>query len=380
VQVSAIYHRRDNRMGTVMSFDPNDFGMPIPMDPVEVKQYMGQRETEMFKAELSVPIYTFGLNEALYRQAQHNLAATSYQALSTKQTVIRNAKRAYSDLVRMIKLHAAASKRLEAVKKHREQIEAFFKQGLVVKADVLALDVAVAQAESGLLSAEQGVRIATMALASAIGVSLDSNLQITGVLPIFEVRENVDFLIQQALKMSPQLRQMNHSLSALKEALNAVKAQRYPMLFASGAYNWSSDETQIHKDYWSTDIILSWNAFSGLSITADERNLKHKIEALKEQQLYAAEMLKLGVRSAFLAYENAKKSYEVAQRQFETASERMRIVEAQFSAGTVTSTQLIDAQTELFVSESNLAIAQTEIFNALTELELVVSIPLSKRK
>jgi outer membrane protein TolC len=378
IDVSAIYHRRDNRMGTVMVFDPGDFG--LPGSPIELKQYMGERETQMFKAELKVPIYTFGLNEALYRQAQHNLLSTSYSALYVKQTVIRNVKRAYSQLVRAKKLREIALRRLDMAKKHKTQVESLFKQGLVVKADVLALDVAVAQAETALLWEEQNLKIATMGLASAMGVSLDSNLDVTGVLPIEKVDEDVVTLVNRALRMNPQLRQMHHTILSLQEALNAVKSQRYPMLFASGSYNWSSDDTQIHKDYWSTDIMLSWNAFSGLSITADERSLKHQIEGLKQRQVSAVEGLKLAVRSALLAYNSAKKSYEVFKRQFETASERFHVVETQFLAGAATATDLVDAETELFVSEANITVAQTDIYNALVELELAVSVPLSKEK
>jgi len=376
VEVSGIYHRRDNRMGMKTTFNPADFGLPGP--PVEMKMYMGERETTMFKAEMRLPIYTFGMNSALFRQAHHNLAATRYGSLSVKQSVVRDAKLAYAAVIRAERLLSSARKRLEALKSHRKRLASLLERGMVVRADLLQMDVAVAEAESGVLAASRGVKLARMRLASCMGVSVDTEVELVEELPISELKTDVTQLVQESLKQNPELRGMHHTLCALREALKAVKAQRYPMLFASGSYNWSSDETQIHQDYWSSDLILSWNAFSGLAITADERKLKEQMKALESRCRYAAEGVKLAVRSAYASYLNAKKSNEVAVKRVESALERLRIVRAQFEAGVVDVTDLVDAETEAFISESNLVISKTEIYNALVELEYAISAPIGE--
>jgi outer membrane protein len=202
-----------------------------------------------------------------------------------------------------------------------------------------------------------------------LGESLDESVN---------VPTNMADLTSRALHDRPELASLERQSRALDANLSATRAGMYPSLV--GQFNLDVanpnqrfiPQTQEFNTTWDATIQVSWSPTSALvtnsttnRIIAQRENLAANIAALREG-------LELEVRSAWTNAQSTAASIEAARRQVVASEEAYRVRRERFLAGSAISTDLTDAERDLFSARLAVINANIDLRESVARLRRAV--------
>lgn len=357
IQLQSVYHHVD-------AVAKMDLGFP-GFEPIA----MSPRDITTVTAKMIVPIYTFGKNEAAYRQALRSAEAAKFDAVRARQNVVAAASQGYFRVLEAFEFRKVAEKSLEQIKAHLRVAQNFFEQGLVTRNDVLAAKVRLLGMEQQLLRAQSNVQIASANLNRILGLPISHMVELSGEFAPVELDLTEEDYTRTALAFRPELGSLGRQRKAAEAALSGAKAARYPSINFAGGWNWTSNKLQKNKDNWTTDLMAEWNIFTGLAATAGIRSCKHAIEQLDEARRELIDGIALEVKTAYLNLLQSRKAIEVAKETVKQAQENLHIFQERYAHGLVSSTDVLDAEAQLARARADLARALYQNNAALVNIE-----------
>ena len=128
----------------------------------------GFQDTYRAAVTLSYLLYSGGAVQNSVRAKKLTLDAYTAESLRTRQTVANGVQNAYYDLHRAIAKLRVVEEALELAKEHLRQVDAFYRNGVVAKNEVLRVQVSVSDAELNRIRANNAVNVAWSALERAV--------------------------------------------------------------------------------------------------------------------------------------------------------------------------------------------------------------------
>lgn len=340
----------------------NWIGNNTPIDPTVIPDFRYIIQNEGFvnlTLKGTMPLFTGGRILAGIRAA--DLAVTGVEAeerqargLATTELVKRyfgsrmaaealGVRRATAESLRT---HAYNAERLEAA-------------GQISRAERLRADVALAEAEMELTSAERQERLTANALATL----LSHSGAITPVSTFFRVDAlpELDELKRQALRTSPLLDQVTSGRARAREGVRAARGEFAPTIGAFGIVELYRGDLTLLDPAWAFGLNLEWHLLQGgqrFHKLAAARALEDEV-ILKQQR--AEQDIQLLVEQRYHSYEDAAARLTQFERTRELAEESLRAQRLAFQAGLGTSLDVVDA--ELTLSRVNLGILKS-LFDA----------------
>jgi outer membrane protein TolC len=366
VQLQSNYHHVD-------AVSKMDLG--IPGQPAVS---FGTRDSTNVAAMMIVPVYTFGKNAAAQEQALRSAEAAEFDAARARQMVVAEASGAYFRVLEAKEFAALAGTSVEQIKAHLTVAEQFFEQGLVTQNDVLAAKVRLLQMEHELLRAKSNVQIATANLNRVIGLPISNGTQLSDEFSPVNFDLTEEQCLQAAIEYRPELGSMDRQRKAAVAALTGAKAMRLPTINFSGGWNWTSSKNIKNKDNWSIDLIAEWTLFGGMGITAGIRQARHAIEQLDEGLRQLIDGIALEVKTSYLNLVQSGKGIEVAKEAVKQAQENLRVFRERYAQGLVTSTDVLDAESQLARARADLARSLYENNSALVNMENAMALPIEE--
>ena len=190
---------------------------------------------------MSQRIYDFGKTGNAVKAAEWDGRSLEQDRDRVIQEVILNVKQAYFGLLQAQKLVLIEQKRVEQAESHLKQAQAFFRAGSKPRFDVTRTEVELNNANLGLITAKNNVRIKTITLNNAMGI--DPGQATTLMKQLFPPAENMPTLEQaqaDALKNRAEMLKAEADIEASKARVHAERANYLPTLSASGSYNWAT--------------------------------------------------------------------------------------------------------------------------------------------
>jgi outer membrane protein TolC len=239
---------------------------------------------------------------------------------------------------------------------------------------VLRVEVQSSEAKSELLNSDDNVSIALLRLGEELGKESE-NRSVKGKLPVLDASliKNVTFQ-EENRKDLVALRERADALSDLSGSDSKYWVPKIGLFGRYEQYNNRNDsltDTNAYRDSYSYGVQLSWNIFDGLSSFA-------KSKQTTEKQFQSEKNLRLGQikskvdtefwRRKFLYYCSV---YQARVGDVTKAEESVRLAKEGRKAGVRTSTDLLDAELELFRSRAGVVNAQLGSIEALINFELV---------
>jgi len=367
VQVSSDWHRRDNPQGTIVN-----------LGGIKETLITGEKDVFTGKAQLVVPMYTFGQNSSLYAQAARTREAAQYAAVRATDEVVLEATQAHFTLLEALSFTDVVEKSLEQIRSHKKVAQEFFDQGIVTKNDVLTAEVRESEMEQQLLIAENNITIARSNLNRLLGIDLDNPTEVKPVTEPAQLEVSLQECLAASLTHRPEIGQIRKVKDAAEAGKSAAQASIFPRISAGGAWNYSDDPTQLHKDYWSADLMLEWNIFSGFANTAKVGEAKKQLEQVNTREKELLDAVALQVRIAYFNTKQAIAQIEVARKARASAKENLRMFEEQYRENLASSTDVLDAEAQLARAESNFVGALYRSNVAVAELETAIGQKLEK--
>ena len=273
------------------------------------------------------------------------------------------------------KLANVAAQNVKTLEDHLEQSRALLSGGEATRYDVLRVQTQLDEAYPDKITADDNVVLTRAVLASTMGYDVDNRV-LSGDLPIPDEKA-----IQKVGELKISEREDIVALQKRSEAADkahlAAEGWYYPavQLFAERSFYTYTDSNIFSNSYqaaYQLGFRLSWNLFDGGYSIA--RQLEAHYDKVAAEATARAAVL--NAPDEFETYKRRFTSnvslFRARQRAIDSAEESVRLARAGFSAGTRTTTDLLDSELDLFRARAGLVRAQVDAAQAFINFQLAL--------
>jgi TolC family type I secretion outer membrane protein len=303
---------------------------------------------------LSWLLFDFGAREAGVVQAYSAMNSARFQYNTVLQQTAYDAISAYYQVLSNIEALSAAEMNEQATKKSFELASKKFALGMNSKADQLQAETAFVQAQLDLTRQERSLKNAKASLARLLGLppSLDFSVaKSEGDVSSRAISDNVDDIIQVALKKRPDLLSSEADVSAAKAAMVRSGLSWLPSVSArAGIASGFDDDYEMQNKNYSASVTVSMPIFTGFEDTYSYRTASLQYDQAREAYRAAQQNVELGVVNAYNEYQTSLKSLTLAQKMYESAIENEAVASGSYQAGKGDIIRLMEAQSKLILA------------------------------
>jgi outer membrane protein TolC len=353
---------------------------------------MGVKTTSVVPAlDLEYLLLDFGRRAADVRRTVFLLDAANLSFNRSIQATVYAVQQSYFAHTAALSQRDAARANLELSKTILGMVEAQVANGLGTKPELDTARKTLAQAEFDLAASDRNVEVSLGNLRVAAGVPANTPLKVTPggtqsgepPAPFGTLSENVDLLVDAAVKSRPDLAAREAEIKAGRAAVERAKADFLPKLSLQGdvsndTYTYNATVPPQGGTFYGNRVgysgfaVLSWDLFDGF-----ERVEKVKQRQAEESQARAdAETTRLqttqDVWSAYNDSLKARKRVAYADSLVTSAEENFRAAKAAFDNQLLNITDLVSNQSALAAARFEQAGARADYLTSLASLSLAM--------
>lgn len=362
LDVSSSYRQTDNPMysfGNILNqgaFNQNiDFNDP------------GRTDDLNLGVKLSYRFYNGGRDRAGIEAAAAGREANRLELGAVRSHLAFGAVRSYDLIVQAGELVRAHETALAAIEASLEVARARYEEGVLLKADLLNLEVQQSRSHENLIQARNALELARQTFLNLLGLQDGAVHLKTEGLEAQELPTGRDYRPRFELQSAAAM------VRAAEAKLRLARGGRYPALDGFAAYDLDKGfETDGSGDSWQAGLQLSYNLFDGRMTSAAISGAKADLAEARQRQRKLDLAIGLEVTRAELALREAETRLEVSDKAVEQARESARIYRARFKEGDVLASDLItiengltDAQIRRTVAENSRRIAVADLRRSL---------------
>jgi outer membrane protein len=315
-----------------------------------------------WEAQITQPLFTGFANTAQYRNAKLQRQLASHHREETRLDLVRNIQRTFLQTLLAEKLLQVQRDTIRQIQNHRQNAEAYYRQGLTPQNDVLKADVALADARQKELNAAKLVRVLRLQLNQLLGLSLPTQLELaewTEAPDRYQTELALEDLFTRAEKQRPELLSLDIAILQTEEGKRLAMSRFYPQAALFGTYY------QEGKDFWGTEndysnphngavgVKVNWNVFEGGKSYASIREWRHKRRAIEERRQDVLRQIYVQLQDAHEQLQVSQANLETARVAVEQAKENQRMTLAQYQQQVVVFSEVLDAQVYLTQAQAN---------------------------
>jgi len=287
-----------------------------------------------------------------YIAQKHNFQAARLSAEDARNLVVLTVGNAYLTVIADAALVQAAQAQVDTSKVSLDQAVQNHKAGTAPLLDELRARVDYQTQEQTLIAARDAWAKGKIALARAIGLSLDQQFDLTDEAPYAALDHlDPDTAVQQALANRADLRAMEQQVAAAQRARKAATDERLPTISFSGDYG----DIGINpaNSHGTGDAVGSINApiFQEAKLRGDAKQAQSQLDQAQARLSDMRGQIAADVRDSILDIQAAEKLVAVAKSNVDLAREALSEAQQRYKAG---------VSDNLAVSQAQQAVAQAD--------------------
>ncbi len=221
----------------------------------------------------------------------------------------------YVGVLRARKALAVAESNVRSLEALASDIGAMFESELVPKNELLAVEVALADARQSRLRAANAAEIAQAAYNRRLGEPLDRPAEIEESIPAPDaLPTELAVLVQQALDRRTELAALGEQAEAYGQLARVERARVLPQLSVSGGYTYLENQFLDDETVAMAGVGVQWALFDGGQSRKRAAALERNRRATQEQRADVESMIALQVRQAWLDIEETRQRVHVTRR------------------------------------------------------------------
>ncbi|MBP3400744.1 MAG: TolC family protein [Selenomonadales bacterium] len=343
----------------------------------------GRSKMEGFTAEnsfsngltLSLPLYTGGRLENAIDAAEIALESAKLGVNDTRQQLRMDTTNSYYSILQAQNQVTIYQQTVESLEEHLRNVKAQYHVGTVAKSDVLRSEVELADAQQGLIKAENARDLSVSNFNNVVGLPLDTDVRVTEELGYEKYDLVLADCIAYALEHRADGKQAQLAIDAAEEYKSIAKSGYRPSITASASNGWSdSDFPGTEDESWQIGAKLSWNIFDMGATKAQVRQADADLLTAKELARQKLDAIQLEVRMAYLDVHEAEKRIHTSQVSVDKAEEDLKIARVRYRAGVGTNLDVMDAQVALTTAKMNYVQSLYDYNTSKAELDRAMGI------
>lgn len=329
-------------------------------------------------------IYDGGAVIAGIRSAKFVEDSTYFSLRQLIDQTIANVKTAFYQVVLDRALVVAQQQSVDLLAQQLKDQQSRYEAGTVPRFNVLQAQVALANAQPPLITAENNLRISQYQLVKTIGMDYkplkpsEVPFNVVGGLPYEPRAINPNESIRIAIQRSPALKAQRQNILAQAENVHVQFAGYLPSISATADYTWQSNPA-FHS---LSEVTQGWTyGFQGSWAIFDGFNTAGKVQVAKAQLQQAAINYDNQVRQVILNVQQAISNLQTAQQTLTSqeasvteATEALRLAQERLDAGAGTQLDVLNQQTQLLQAETTVLQARYDYLAAEAAYDLALSL------
>ena len=297
-------------------------------------------------ASISVPLFTSGRISSSIAAAEARERGVGAQVTAATSDVKLAVADAYVGVLRARKAHGVANSNVQTLEALTRDTTSMFERELVPKNELLAVQVALADARQNQLRAANAAAVAAASYNRRLGAPLDRPVELSETLAVpAELAQDLPALVEQANSRRTELAAFDAQAEAYGQLARTERSRVLPQVALSGGYQYLENQFLDDETVGMAGIGVQWAMFDGGQSRKRAAALERNRRATEQQRADASSQIELQVRQAYLGIQESRQRVEVTAQAAEQAEENLRIARERYTAGLGTQTQLLEAET-----------------------------------
>lgn len=360
--------------GYSMAYIPTDkFLLPIPGQdgPIGLPN---NSDFQLGNISISEPIFAGNRIRNAKASAQILIDLQRYNYENSQRGVIMQLIKAYYQLDKLDKTVAANQEKIKDINHNISQTESFKSQGMATKNDVLRWQLQLANSRLDSLEIAKSRSTVNYMLNLMIGLPENTMVQPKDSMNYITADLTIDGAIEKAMNNRPDVQAMHKQENLSSVEIKSVKNSMLPTLSASGSLYYINPNRNFIPEQYSFIVPIS----IGLNLSWDISSLyktHHKVslatinkQTIQSQSEQLNDQIKTEVNTAWLNYKQAKVKVDILEVAIDQAEENKRIYVSKYENHLASTTERIDAETQLFSAKIRLEISKIEVKEAYYEM------------
>ncbi len=320
------------------------------------------------------PIFNGGDVWIGHQQAKLMVESTREEKTQKEKAVILSVIEAYDGVLMARAFYGVIQDAVKTAKRHVQIAENMYKQGLVVKSDLLSARVYLLSLQEEEIRAKNMVAVAMSALNDAIGFPLQWQYDLTDTMvggP--PPSQPLETFWNQALSGRNDLKSLKFKENAVMKEIKKSKLHYLPSVNLMG--NWENYDEDFADDggkNWALMVVANLNIFRGGYDKAKYDKAMADYERIHFLRMRMENGIRLQVKQAYLKIQTAAKQIKVAQNAVEQARESLRIVRDRYKNRLTTMVDVLDREVALKSAEVRLTQAMYNYETGLARLRFAI--------
>jgi outer membrane protein TolC len=323
------------------AFDFSFTGLPLtPPELFEDDNFL------MGSATLTVPLFTGGRISSSIAAAEARERGVGAQVTAATSDLRLAVADAYVAVLRARKAHAVARSNVQTLEALARDTASMFERELVPKNELLAVQVALADARQNELRAAIAADVAAAAYNRRLGAPLDRPVELSETVPVpVELSQDLPALVEQAKSRRAELAAFDAQAETYGQLARTERSRVLPQVALSGGYQYLENQFLDDETVGMAGIGVQWALFDGGQSRKRAAALDRNRRATEQQRADASSQIELQVRQAYLGIQESRQRAAVTAQAAEQADENLRIARERYTSGLGTQTQLLEAET-----------------------------------
>ncbi len=321
---------------------------------------------------LSYTILDFGQQRATSEAARYALYFSDWTHNYTIQTLIQTVTDDYYNYLYQKELLIANEEDLVTAQTTLDAASLGFQTGVNDVSDVLQARTQMLQTAIQLTAQRQQLENAYAQLLSDMGLPADFPITVERmphVDPDTGMLQDVDQLMDLALKQRPDLLAAEATVKSKEESLLAAKRQFWPSLAYSLNYGKTTYTGWVSDKYDFTSMLsVSLPIFTGFSNLNQVRQAQATKELAEAQLVQTRLSVIQGITTSYTSVYTARDTVKFSCEFLASSLQQYKVVLSQYKAGTNTITNLVSAQSSLATARAQDVSSRQQWFTSLTAL------------
>lgn len=326
---------------------------------------------------VSIPIYTGGQLEGAIKTRGYQLNAADLTLENTKQTIRYQTIAAYYEVLQNQNLLNVAESAVRMAAEQLNIIQIQFEEGVVAKADVLQMQVQLANYRQNLVTNIGSLQVSKETLLNTIGLPEDTDIEIVDNLVYEPFSYSLEECLEYALENRPDGAAALYNVKQAEAQIDAAKAGKRPKvsgvaskyIAANGAFQ------QDRNANWNFGLQLNWDVFDNNVTKANVNAAQAAVESAQANFASVEKSIRLQTRSAYTQMKAAEENIRSTAIAINQAEESLAIANIRYEEGVDILLNVTNAQEKLTQARTNYftALYQYNIYKA--QLEKAIGIP-----
>lgn len=271
----------------------------------------------------------------------------------------------YLDLYKLINQQAVYEKNIQLAEQRLENINKFYKEGMVNRNDVIRGELQISNLNLALQVVENDRQILNKQLTTALG--LDEDVQILPDETLLQTMPEVALLddYREKAQDHPTILMTQKSIDAYELSEKITKAERVPSLSAfagnqlSRPITSSSPAIDMYTNGWSAGLSLNLNLDAFYKTPKKIKQARYEKDKAIAQANETRQMIDVAIKSAYIKYNEAQTQNNTLKTNRDLADENYRIMNSKYNNQLAILLDLIDASNAKL--DADLQFANSEI-------------------